>query len=164
MGSVVATMKTAAETAASEAKTATAEAEGPKQSRASNDEVVLIVEDEAIVRMLVVDVLSEFGYRVLEAADGPTALRILQSEPRIDLLVTDIGLPGLNGRQLADAARVNRPGLKVLFMTGYAETAASSSFLQPGMAIITKPFVMDTLASRIREMLEAQSVPARAPR
>jgi CheY-like chemotaxis protein len=116
---------------------------------------VLVVEDDGIVRALIVEVLDELGYRALEAADGPAALAILDSAPPIDLLVTDIGLPGLNGRQVADAARVRRPGLKTLFMTGYAETAAAASgFLEPGMAMMTKPFAMDALAKRIREMIE----------
>jgi PAS domain S-box-containing protein len=123
---------------------------------AQKGEVVLVVEDDAIVRGLIVDVLDELGYRALEAADGPSALKILESPQVIDLLVTDIGLPGLNGRQVADAGRARRPGLKTLFMTGYAETAASASgFLEPGMALMTKPFAMDTLAKRIREMIEA---------
>ncbi|MDX3909960.1 MAG: PAS domain S-box protein [Sphingobium sp.] len=118
-------------------------------------EIVLVVEDEAVVRSLIVDVLEELGYRAIEAADGPKGLEVLQSDQRIDLLVTDIGLPGLNGRQVADAGRVTRPGLKVLFMTGYAENAAiASGFLEPGMAMITKPFAMDVLATRIRDIIE----------
>ena len=121
--------------------------------RAAGDEVVLVVEDEAFVRLLIVDVLNNMGYRALEAADGVLALRILQSSQRIDLLVSDVGLPGLNGRQLADAARVNRPSLKVLFITGYAETAAGSSFLETGMEIITKPFSTSALATKLHEMV-----------
>jgi PAS domain S-box-containing protein len=117
-------------------------------------EVILVVEDEAVVRLLVVETLEDQGYRALEAANGDAALRILQSSQRIDLLITDIGLPGLNGRQLADAARTQRAGLKTLFMTGYAETAASNNFLQPGMEIISKPFNMDVLARRVQEMLK----------
>ena len=109
---------------------------------------------KAVVRLLIVELLNDLGYHALESADGPTALRILQSAQRIDLLVSDIGLPGLNGRQLADAGREQRPTLKVLFMTGYAENAAGKSFLAPGMEIITKPFTMDTLAVKIREMIE----------
>jgi CheY-like chemotaxis protein len=118
-------------------------------------EVVLVVEDEPVVRGLIVEVLGELGYLALEAADGLKGFEILQSKRRIDLLVTDIGLPGLNGRQMADGARVLRPDLKVLFMTGYAENAAlASGFLEPGMAMITKPFAMDILAGRIREIIE----------
>jgi CheY-like chemotaxis protein len=116
---------------------------------------VLVVEDEPFVRVLIVEVLNNMGYRAIEAADGPSALRILESSQRIDLLVSDIGLPGLNGRQLADAARLKRPGLKVLFMTGYAETAAGSSFLENGMEIISKPFMMNALASKLHEMVES---------
>jgi nitrogen-specific signal transduction histidine kinase/CheY-like chemotaxis protein len=118
-------------------------------------EIVLVVEDEAVVRGLIIEELQELGYATIEAIDGPRGLEILQSRRRIDLLVTDIGLPGLNGRQLADAARALRPDLKVLFMTGYAENAAlASGFLEPGMEMITKPFAMDVLATRVRGMLE----------
>jgi PAS domain S-box-containing protein len=118
-------------------------------------ETVLVVEDEAVVRALIVDVLHELGYRALEAEDGPSGLAMLQSRVKIDLLVTDIGLPGLNGRQLADAGRLLRPELKVLFMTGYAENAAfASGFLEHGMEMITKPFAMERLGSRLREIVE----------
>ena len=123
-------------------------------------QTVLVVEDEPLVRLLIIDLLQELGYRALEASDGPTGLRILDSPQRIDLLITDIGLPGLNGRQVADAARVTRPDLKVLFMTGYAENAvAAKGFLAPGMQIITKPFVMDVFGRRIRELMEAPTSP-----
>jgi CheY-like chemotaxis protein len=116
---------------------------------------VLVVEDEASVRDLVLEVLGELGYRALEAADGPSALAILNGPERIDLLITDVGLPGLNGRQVADAARRQRPMLQVLFMTGYAENAAiAGGFLEPGMAMVTKPFAMEAFASRIRQMIE----------
>jgi signal transduction histidine kinase len=121
-------------------------------------ETVLVVEDDPIVRDLIVEVLHDLGYRSFQAADGPMGLRILQSSARIDLLVTDVGLPGLNGRQLADQARVSRPTVKVLFITGYAESAAvSSGFLDPGMAMITKPFALDVLMARIRMMIEEPS-------
>jgi PAS domain S-box-containing protein len=126
-----------------------------KDRRAGSDEVVLVVEDESIVRLLVVDVLQELGYHALEADSGSSALRILQSNQRIDLLIADLGLPDINGRQLADAGMTKRNGLKVLFMTGYAEQAAHGSFLDGDMEIITKPFNMDALASRIREMIES---------
>jgi len=127
-------------------------------SRAEEGETVLVVEDEATVRMLVTETLGELGYAALEAADGPSGLAILQSDARVDLLVTDVGLPGLNGRQLADAARLLRPGLRVLFMTGYAHHAAigQGEALEPGMEIISKPFPLDVLASRIRAMIEAR--------
>jgi PAS domain S-box-containing protein len=121
------------------------------------NEIVLVVEDEAVVRLLIVDVLKDLGYQTLEATDGPQGLRILLSQQRIDLLITDIGLPGLNGRQLADAARQRRPGLKVLFMTGYAENAASNAFLEPEMEIIVKPVNMDVLSAKIRGMIEVKA-------
>jgi len=118
-------------------------------------EVVLVVEDESAVRELVVDVLQELGYRAVEAEDGAAGLKLLQSDMRVDLLVTDIGLPGLNGRELADAARKHRPDLKVLFITGYAENATvANGFLDPGMQMMTKPFAIDALATRIRDMIE----------
>jgi len=125
--------------------------------RAEKGETVLIVDDEPSVRMLVTEVLEDLGYTAIEAADGSSGLKVLQSDVRIDLLVTDVGLPGgMNGRQMADAARVKRPDLKVLFITGYAENAAvGNGHLEPGMAVLTKPFVMEILASRIREMIEA---------
>jgi PAS domain S-box-containing protein len=121
---------------------------------AGSGETVLVVEDEPAVRSLIVDVLRDLGYRALEANDGPAGLAALRASARIDLLVTDVGLPGLNGRQLADAAREHRPDLKVLFITGYAENAAMAGFLAPGMQMITKPFPIELLARRIRAMIE----------
>ncbi|AWB21551.1 PAS domain S-box protein [Methylobacterium currus] len=121
---------------------------------AGSGETVLVVEDEPAVRSLIVDILRDLGYRALEAEDGPSGLAALRVPGRIDLLVTDVGLPGLNGRQLADAAREHRPDLKVLFITGYAENAAMAGFLAPGMQMITKPFPVELLARRIRAMIE----------
>ncbi|HMI00382.1 MAG TPA: PAS domain-containing protein [Bradyrhizobium sp.] len=119
-------------------------------------ETVLIVEDEPVVRAVIVEMLGEQGYQTLEAIDGPSGLRVLRTNARIDLLVTDVGLPGMNGRQLADQARETRPGLKVLFITGYAESVAiSDGFLQPGMEMITKPFDLDNLSRRIRAMVSS---------
>ena len=125
-------------------------------SQAEAGQTVLVVDDEATVRMLVTETLEDLGYVALEAGDGAVALTILESAARIDLLVTDVGLPGLNGRQLAEAARRTRPGLRVLFITGYAHNAAigNGGILDPGMEIITKPFALDTLAAKIREMIE----------
>lgn len=121
-------------------------------------ETVLVVDDDATVRMLIVEVLSENHYALLEAADGPSALKILENRQRIDLMVTDVGLPGgLNGRQLADAARQMRPELKILFITGYAENAAiGNGHLEPGMAVLAKPFAMSSFANKVREILEEQ--------
>ncbi len=122
---------------------------------ANDGEVVVVIDDEPVVRGLIVEVLGELGYRALEAEDGPSGLTLLEATPRVDLLVTDIGLPGLNGRQVADAARTRRPDLKVLFMTGYAENAAvAGGFLDRGMSLITKPFAMESLATRIRTIIE----------
>ena len=126
--------------------------------RAIQGETVLVVDDEPTVRMLVVEVLEELGYAAIEAADGPAGLKILQSDSRIDLLVTDVGLPGgMNGRQMADAARIGRPDLKILFITGYAENAVvGNGHLDPGMHVMTKPFAMDALAGRIRDLIVAK--------
>ena len=100
--------------------------------------------------------LTEAGYNVLEAEDGPSGLKLLQTAVRVDLLITDVGLPGgLNGRQVADAARADRPGLKVLFITGYAENAAvGNGHLAPGMQVITKPFGVAALGNKVTEILE----------
>ena len=118
-------------------------------------ETVLVVDDEPSIRMLVADILADVGYASIEAKDGAAALKVLQSDARIDLLVTDVGLPnGMNGRQVADAARSLRSGLKVLFITGYAENAVlNNGHLEPGMQVVTKPFAMETLARRIKEMI-----------
>jgi CheY-like chemotaxis protein len=123
--------------------------------RAQMGETVLVVDDEAVIRTLVAEVLGDLGYDAIEAEDGASGLRILQSDTVVDLLVTDVGLPGgMNGRQLADAARARRPGLPVLFITGYAENAAVSGHqLEPGMQVLTKPFTLEVLAARIRGML-----------
>ncbi len=122
--------------------------------RAGAGEIVLVVEDEASVRALVVEVLSELGYQALEAPDGDTALTHLRSDQPIDLMITDVGLPGLNGRQLAEIARRQRPNLGVLFVTGYAPSAAvRADFLDPGMDMISKPFAMGDLAFKISEMI-----------
>jgi PAS domain S-box-containing protein len=128
---------------------------GPAARPTGSGGTVLIIEDEPVVRGLIVEVVADLGFAALEASDGPGGLEVLQSYQTIDLLITDVGLPGLNGRQVADAARLLRPGLKVIFMTGYAETVASAQgFLEPGMALITKPFAIDELAAKIRATIE----------
>jgi DNA-binding response OmpR family regulator len=106
--------------------------------------------------MLITEVLEELGYAAIEATDGNAALKVLRSDVSLDLLITDVGLPGgLNGRQVADAGREMRPGLKVLFITGYAENAVvGNGHLEPGMQVLTKPFAMDALALRIRAIVE----------
>jgi signal transduction histidine kinase len=124
-------------------------------SPAGKGELVLVIDDEPTIRMLIAEVLEEQGYAVVEASDGPSGMRILQSATRIDLLITDVGLPnGMNGRQIADAARQTRPGLKVLFITGYAENAVvGNGHLDKGMQVIAKPFEIDVLAQKIRELV-----------
>ena len=123
--------------------------------RAEAGQTVLVVDDEPTVRMLVAEVLEDLGYTAIEAADGAAGLKVLRSDVRLDLLVTDVGLPGgMNGRQVADAARVARPDLKVLFITGYAENAVlNHGHLDPGMHVLVKPFAMEALASRIKELI-----------
>ncbi len=135
----------------------------PPAADGGRGETILVIDDEATVRMLVAEVLGEAGYRVIEAPDGPAGLEILRSGRRIDLLITDVGLPGgMNGRQVADAARVDRPELQVLFITGYAENAAvGNGLLAPGMEVLTKPFAMAALGAKVREMIES---PAFTPR
>jgi signal transduction histidine kinase len=129
----------------------------PEASESLGDgEVVLVIDDEPSIRMLITDVLSDTGYSVLEASDGPAGLRVLQSAARIDLLITDVGLPGgMNGRQVADAARSLRPDLRVLFITGYAENALmGNGHLEKGMHVLAKPFEVERLASKIRELVK----------
>jgi PAS domain S-box-containing protein len=123
--------------------------------RVASDEVVLVVEDEPAVRMLVTDLLEELGYTAIEAGDGGEGAAVLRSDTRIDLLVTDVGLPGgMNGRQVADAARAARPGLPVLFITGFAENAVvGDGPLEAGMELLAKPFTIDALAARITRLI-----------
>ncbi|MCG7362762.1 PAS domain S-box protein [Roseomonas sp. ACRSG] len=118
-------------------------------------ETVLVVDDEPSVRLLVVEILQDLGYVTIEAADGAGGLQVLRSDTRIDLLVTDVGLPGgMNGRQMVDAAREARPDLKVLFITGYTEdTVLGRGQLALGAQILTKPFSMENLAAKVRAMI-----------
>ncbi|MEO5660452.1 MAG: PAS domain S-box protein [Polaromonas sp.] len=137
----------------------------PSVSRLQGEgETLLVVEDDPAVRMIVLDELAELGYNLLEAIDGPTAIAILQSARKIDLLITDVGLPGMNGRQIAEIGRQHRPELPVLFMTGYAQNAAArSKFLAPGMEMISKPFSMDDMAAKIRDMLSGDGPTSETP-
>ncbi|MBA1228196.1 PAS domain-containing protein [Pseudomonas viridiflava] len=120
-------------------------------------ETILIVDDEPSVRMLLMDVLGGLDYSLIEAGDSVAGLKVLRSDVHIDLLITDVGLPGgMNGRQMADAGREVRPNLKTLFITGYAENAViGGGRLGPGMEVLTKPFSIDTLAYKVREMIDA---------
>ncbi len=137
-----------------------AKSEATPAIRTEGSETVLVVEDEPTVRMLITETLQGLGYKAIEASDGPTAVQILQSEVHIDLLITDVGLPGLNGRQIADAGRYTRPDLPVLFVTGYAHNAAigQGEALTPGMEMLTKPFALDMLANKIRGMIERVNI------
>lgn len=145
---------------------AEAESEVEQPERAAiapsdRSKTVLVVDDEPTVRMLVMDILEDLGYMAIEAGDSAAGLNVLQSNARIDLLISDVGLPGgLNGRQMVDAARVCRPDLKVLFITGYAENSVlGSGRLAPGMAVLTKPFSIETMRLRIHTMVENAKLP-----
>ncbi len=126
-------------------------------SRSDGSETVLLVEDEVTIRQLLVEVLEGAGYRVLAVERGAGAMRLFEAGVKVDLLLTDVGLPGgMNGRQVADAARVAMPGLAVIFMTGYAESAiVGSGVLEDGMAMVTKPFELNTLVNKVRTMLDS---------
>jgi signal transduction histidine kinase/ActR/RegA family two-component response regulator len=125
--------------------------------RAADGEIILVVEDEERVRHMSVDALRSLGYTVVQAADGTQALAVLQIQPRVDLLFTDIVMPGMTGRQLADAARETRPELKVLFTTGYTRNAVvHNGVLDPGVAFLSKPFAIDQLAAKVRQVLDGQ--------
>jgi CheY-like chemotaxis protein len=131
-----------------------------REQSSGSGEVVLVVDDEETIRMMIVEVLNQAGYTAIEAMDGPSALHILQSRTRIDLLITDVGLPGgMNGRQVADAGRVQRPELKVLFITGYAENSVfGNARVEPGMEVLTKPFTLETLTQKIQQIVGASSM------
>jgi PAS domain S-box-containing protein len=117
-------------------------------------ETILVVEDEPLVRDLLVELMQTCGFKTLQAENADHALPIIQSQQRIDLLLSDVGLPGMNGRQLAEAARSFRPDLKVLFITGYAPDATvRDQFLAKGMDMMTKPFDVDQVAARVAGML-----------
>ncbi|MCI0756102.1 hybrid sensor histidine kinase/response regulator [Teichococcus vastitatis] len=122
---------------------------------------VLVVDDETTVRLLVTEVLHDLGYTILEAGDSEGGLRLLQSDVSIDLLVTDVGLPGgMNGRQMADAARSVRPGLRVLFITGYAPNDDISRIqMEPGMHVLSKPFALEALTTQIASILSEERRP-----
>jgi CheY-like chemotaxis protein len=138
-------------------------APGPQQAAESSGplptgtETVLVVEDDELVRVLIDEVLAPLGYRVLITASGDDALKTSDSFPGpVDLLLTDVVMPGMNGRQLAEVMRTRRPGIKVLFMTGYTRDALSTQgILEPGVALIHKPLRAGTLARQIRQVLDS---------
>ncbi|MBK8159847.1 MAG: PAS domain-containing protein [Rhodospirillaceae bacterium] len=124
---------------------------GAPDATGRKDETVLVVEDEPAIRLLIGDLLQELGYRAIIVEDGQQAIPILRSDARIDLLISDVGLPGMNGREVAEIGRAGRPDLPVLFMTGYAEHAATrGGFLAPGMDMIAKPFPLEAMMAKIR--------------
>jgi PAS domain S-box-containing protein len=132
--------------------------------RGGQHEVVLVVEDDKDVRLFTTESLRELGFTVLEASDGPSALHQLRHHPEVQLLFTDVGLPGINGAQLVAAARELRPDIKVLFTTGYARNAiVHQGRLDPGVELITKPFTRAQLAARIRDVLDVPIVSSRKP-
>ena len=121
---------------------------------AGSGQRILVVEDEAAMRAIIVETLTGLGYRTVQASDAAAALAALEAGEPPDLLITDVGLPGLNGRQLAEQARRLLPGMRVLFITGYAGPVVRAEFLEEGMDMITKPFTLDAFAVRVRDMLE----------
>lgn len=121
-------------------------------------QTVLVVEDDDAVRLLICEVLSDLSYKAIPVADADPAIRYLASDRRLDFLVSDVGLPSMNGRQLAEVARRHRPELPILFVTGYAENAATkASFLGTNMDMISKPFAVEKLAAKIGELMARQS-------
>jgi len=128
--------------------------------RGESTEVILVVEDDDDVRIYTTESLRELGFAVLEAHDGPSAMRVLDHHPEIALLFTDVGLPGMNGRELVNVARERRPDLRILFTTGYERSALMhDGRLDPGVELLTKPFTRAQLASRIRSVLDSPFSP-----
>jgi len=129
----------------------------PSLQAAQDSRTVLVIDDEVALLAIIADVLEESGYKVLTVPDGPAGLDIVRSEQPIDLLITDIRLPkGMNGREVAQAARMSRPQLKILFMTGYAGSALDgASPLTAGTEMMTKPFDLLRLADRVHRLIES---------
>jgi CheY-like chemotaxis protein len=146
--------------AAGEAKIEAPAATEP-QVRGGSGQTVLVIEDDPSVRLLIHEVLDELGYKAIVAGEALAAVPILSSGQRLDLMISDVGLPGMTGRELAEVARGHHPDLPILFVTGYAENAAiRSGFLGANMQMITKPFALDVLARKIGEMLPAPQIDA----
>jgi len=125
-------------------------------SRGRAGECILVVEDDADVRAYVVETLGGLGYDVLEAASGEEALKVMSEHRTVSLLLSDVVMPGMNGRSLADEAKRRAPGLKVLFMTGYSRNAiVHQGRLDPGIALIQKPLSSDELAATVRRVLDS---------
>jgi len=139
------------------------EAPMPSIARGRRSETVLVVEDDADVRTYSTDCLRELGYNVLEAPHARAALQVLDANPDIAVIFTDIGLPGgMNGRELAEEARKRHPTIKVLFTTGYARNAiVHDGRLDPGVELLTKPFTQAALGAKLRDIIDARASPAR---
>jgi CheY-like chemotaxis protein len=130
------------------------EAETPV-ALASEDVAILVVEDDDHVRRMTNAALTELGYRVFEASGGEEALRVLERHPIINVLFTDVVMPGMDGRRLVEAAYRKRPDLKVFYTTGYTKNAiVHNGVLDPGVALLMKPFTVDQLARKVREVLD----------
>jgi signal transduction histidine kinase/CheY-like chemotaxis protein len=119
----------------------------------------LVVEDQTEVRSQIADTLDEIGCIVIEASDGTAGLKVIESSEPLDLLITDVGLPGLSGRQLAEAARAARPNLPILLITGYAGDSLGTLRLAPNMEVLRKPFTLEELAERVQALLERAASP-----
>jgi DNA-binding NtrC family response regulator len=132
---------------------------GAERASVRGDETLLVVEDQADVRRLTMAMLKASGYRLLEAANGEEALRVSAAfEDHIDLLVTDVIMPGLNGRQLAERLEARRPGMKTLYISGYtSEVRGLQGSLDPGMEYLRKPFGAPALTAKVREVLERRA-------
>jgi two-component system NtrC family sensor kinase len=132
--------------------------------RSAHNETILLVEDDEQVNRFACEALRDRGYRVISAPEGATALRLLEGEPTIELLFTDVVLPGgMNGRQLADEVLRRRPALKVLFATGYTRNAIiHHGRLDPDVELLSKPFTADALARKVRQILDGGTPSARA--
>ena len=130
-----------------------------ESARARDGEVILVVEDDEKIRFLSVEALRDFGYTVVQAGDASQALAVLAVQPRVDLLFTDIVMPDVNGRQLADKARESRPDLKVFYTSGFTKNAVvHNGVLDLGMALISKPFTIDDLAIKVRLVLDGGGI------
>jgi len=128
----------------------------PSRQTGNERRTILVIDDEVALLAIIADVLEENGFIVLTVADGPAGLELLRSDRAIDLLITDIRLPkGMNGREVAEAARMTRPDLKVLLMTGYAGSALDGGPLAGGMEVMTKPFNLIRLADRVTRLIES---------
>jgi CheY-like chemotaxis protein len=118
-------------------------------------ETILVVEDDTTVRLVICDSLKDLGYKILAASDARDAIALLRTRQHIDLLISDVVMPHVNGRKLAETARALRGNLKVLFVSGYAENATiRAEFLDPGMDMLTKPFALDALAAKVHAMIQ----------